>query len=101
VRIQLNNSGVTTGSYTNASITVNQYGIVTSASDRFNAAGNGQILIGALGSDATLGNITQGDGITVTNGAGSITVAANVNQGSTSGYYAIYWDTKTKSFWYT
>ena len=101
VRIQLNNSGVTTGSYTNASITVNQYGIVTSASDRFNAAGNGQILIGALGSDAILGTITQGDGITVTNGAGSITVAANVNQGSTSGYYAIYWDTKTKSFWYT
>ena len=101
VRIQLNNSGVTTGSYTNASITVNQYGIVTSASDRFNAAGNGQILIGALGSDATLGNITQGDGITVTNGAGSITVAANVNQGSTSGYYAVFWDTKTRSFWYT
>ena len=67
----------------------------------FNTAGNGQILIGSLGSDATLGTITQGDGITVTNGAGSITVAANVNQGSTSGYYAVFWDTKSRSFWYT
>ena len=67
----------------------------------FNTAGNGQILIGSLGSDATLGNITQGDGILVSNGAGSITVSAHVKQGSTSGYYAVYWDTKTKSFWYT
>jgi hypothetical protein len=67
----------------------------------FNTAGNGQILIGSLGSDATLGTITQGDGILVSNGAGSITVSAHVKQGSTSGYYAVYWDTKTKSFWYT
>ena len=67
----------------------------------FNTAGNGQVLIGSLGSDATLGTITQGDGITVTNGAGTITVAANVTQGTTTGYYAVWWDTKTRSFWYT
>ena len=67
----------------------------------FNTAGNGQILIGSLGSDATLGTITQGDGILVSNGAGSITVSAHVKQGSTSGYYAVFWDTKSRSFWYT
>jgi hypothetical protein len=69
----------------------------------FNTATDGQILIGSLGSDAVLGNITLGSkgGLTITNGAGTISVEANVNQGSTSGYYAIYWDTKTKSFWYT
>jgi hypothetical protein len=66
----------------------------------FNTAGNGQILIGSLGSDATLGTITQGDGILVSNGAGSITVSAHVKQGTTSGYAAVYWDTKTKAFWY-
>jgi hypothetical protein len=65
-----------------------------------NTAGNGQILIGSLGSDATLGTITQGDGILVSNGAGSITVSAHVKQGTTSGYAAVYWDTKTKAFWY-
>ena len=66
----------------------------------FNTAGNGQVLIGSLGSDATLGTITQGDGILVSNGAGSITVSAHVKQGTTSGYAAVYWDTKTKAFWY-
>jgi hypothetical protein len=69
----------------------------------FNTATDGQILIGDTGSDAVLGNITLGSkgGLTITNGAGTISVEANVNQGSTSGFYAVYWDTKTKSFWYT
>ncbi|MCH9717297.1 MAG: hypothetical protein K0U52_09465 [Gammaproteobacteria bacterium] len=68
-----------------------------------NTATDGQILIGSLGSDAVLGNITLGSkgGLTITNGAGTISVEANVNQGSTSGYYAVWWDTKSRSFWYT
>jgi hypothetical protein len=69
----------------------------------FNTATDGQILIGSLGSDAVLGNITLGSkgGLTITNGAGTISVEANVNQGSTSGYYSVWWDTKSRSFWYT
>ena len=68
-----------------------------------NTATDGQILIGSLGSDAVLGNITLGSkgGLTITNGAGTISVEANVNQGSTSGYYSVWWDTKSRSFWYT
>jgi hypothetical protein len=64
---------------------------------------NGSLLIGASGGDAALGNITLGSkgGLTITNGANTISVEANVNQGSTSGYYSVWWDTKSKSFWYT
>lgn len=64
---------------------------------------NGSLLIGASGGDAALGNITLGSkgGLTITNGTNTISVEANVNQGSTSGYYAVFWDTKSRSFWYT
>ena len=37
---------------------------------------NGQILIGSTGSTPVLGTLTQGTGITITNAAGSITIAA-------------------------
>lgn len=37
---------------------------------------NGQLLIGSTGADPVAASITQGSGITVTNGAGTITIAA-------------------------
>lgn len=40
-------------------------------------AGNGQIPIGSIGADPVLNTITAGTGITVTNGAGTITIAAD------------------------
>lgn len=52
-------------------------GLITSAG----AATNGQILIGSTGAAPVRANITQGTGITVTNGAGSIAIA---NAGVTS-----------------
>jgi hypothetical protein len=48
------------------------------------AAVNGQLLIGN-GSGYTLANLTQGSGITITNGAGSITVAVDSTICTTSG----------------
>ena len=41
-------------------------------------ASNGQLPIGSTGADPTLATITAGDGIDVTNGAGSITVDADL-----------------------
>ena len=64
---------------------------------------DGTLLIGGSGADAALGNITLGSkgGLTITNGTNTISVEVDVNQGSTSGYYAVWWDTKSRSFWYT
>lgn len=49
---------------------------------------NGQLLIGSTGASPTLSALTQGDGVTITNGAGSITISATgeiiVNQNSNS-----------------
>ena len=42
-----------------------------------NALTNGQLLIGSTGASPLLGNLTAGAGITITNGAGSITIATN------------------------
>lgn len=41
------------------------------------AATNGQLPIGSTGADPVLATLTQGSGITITNGAGSITIAAS------------------------
>lgn len=43
---------------------------------------NGQLLIGSTGADPSAAAITQGSGITVTNGAGSITIAASGGSGA-------------------
>lgn len=40
------------------------------------AAGNGQIPIGSVGADPVIANITAGTGISITNGAGTITITA-------------------------
>lgn len=48
----------------------------TSPVTALGAATNGQIPIGSTGVDPVLATITQGTGISVTNGAGSITIAA-------------------------
>ena len=66
----------------------------------FQGAEDGQVLIGETGSDPTLGTITPGDGLKVQNGAGSVTVSADVNKGTTSGYHAVYWDPVTRKFWH-
>ena len=43
---------------------------------------NGQLLIGATGSDPVLATLTAGSGITITNGSGTIEVAASGGPGS-------------------
>src|SRR6202030_1737618 len=49
----------------------------TSAITSLGAATNGQLPIGSTGADPVLATITAGTGITVTNGPGSITIAAS------------------------
>ena len=49
----------------------------TGAITALGQATNGQIPIGSTGADPVLGTITGGSGIAVTNGAGSITIAAD------------------------
>lgn len=48
----------------------------TSAVTALGAATNGQLPIGSTGADPVLATLTQGSGISITNGAGSITIAA-------------------------
>ena len=48
----------------------------TSPITALGAATNGQLPIGSTGADPTLSTLTAGTGITITNGAGSITIAA-------------------------
>lgn len=54
----------------------------TSAVTALGAATNGQLPIGSTGADPVLSTITAGSNITVTNGAGSITIAANTGAAS-------------------
>lgn len=48
----------------------------TSAVTALGGATNGQIPIGSTGADPTLATLSAGSGVTITNGAGSITIAA-------------------------
>lgn len=43
---------------------------------------NGQLLIGSTGASPTLSTLTQGAGVTITNGAGTITIAATGSGGT-------------------
>lgn len=64
-------SGVTT---TNHSLVV---GDASNGLTNLGVATNGQIPIGSTGADPVLATLTAGSGITITNGAGSITIAAS------------------------
>ena len=76
-------TGVLTGNGTSA-VTANavtQHGILlggaSNAVSSLGVATNGQIAIGSTGADPVLATLTQGAGISITNGAGSITIAAS------------------------
>lgn len=65
----------------------------TSAMTALGAATNGQIPIGSTGNAPTLATLTAGSGITITNGAGAITIASSVGTGTSNlnlGIYNIY-----------
>lgn len=69
------NGGTGAASFTANSLLL---GNGTSALSALGAATNGQIPIGRTGLNPVLANITAGTNVTVTNGAGSITIAASL-----------------------
>lgn len=73
--------GTGAGTFTAHSLLV---GEGTSALVAIGSATNGQLPIGSTGADPVLGAITAGTGITVTNGAGTITIAASGSSGITT-----------------
>jgi hypothetical protein len=78
--VSVSNGGTGATSFTAHSLILGQG---TSAMTALGAATNGQIPIGSTGADPVLATITAGSGITVTNGAGSITIAASGGTGIT------------------
>ena len=48
---------------------------------------DGQLLIGSTGSDPSLATLTAGDGVTITNASGSITIAADTSGDKVTGSY--------------
>jgi hypothetical protein len=68
------NGGTGRATLTNHGILV---GAGTSAITQLGVASNGQLPIGSAGADPVLATLTAGANITITNGAGSITIAAN------------------------
>ena len=70
--------GVASGG-TGASLLTDHSLLVGSGTDPITALGaatNGQLPIGSTGNDPVLATLTSGDGISITNGAGSITIAS-------------------------
>lgn len=72
--VSVANGGTGASSFTAHSLIV---GEGTSAMFALGAATNGQIPIGSTGADPVLATITGGSGITVSNGAGTITISAS------------------------
>lgn len=70
----VSNGGTGRATLTNHGLLV---GAGTAAITQLANATNGQLPIGSTGADPVLATIAAGTGITVTNGAGSITIAAN------------------------
>jgi hypothetical protein len=54
-----------------------QVGGASNALTQLGVATNGQLAIGSTGADPVLATLTAGTGVTITNGAGSITIAAS------------------------
>lgn len=77
--VSVPNGGTGATSFTAHSILL---GEGTSAISALGAATNGQLPIGSTGADPVLATITAGTNVTVTNGAGSITIAANTGAAS-------------------
>jgi len=74
--------GVASGG-TGASSLTDHSLLVGSGTDAVTALGvatNGQLPIGSTGADPVLKTLTEGAGISITNGAGSITIAASDNR---------------------
>ena len=69
------------GTGTFSAPTITQHATVIGAANNditsLAAATNGQVVIGSTGVDPVLATLTQGTGISITNGAGSITIAAS------------------------
>ncbi len=82
---------------TNSSTALNNNRIMISSGGAIvesGALGDGQILIGSTGNSPVVGYLTAGTGMSITNNAGSITIASNIT-GITAGTVAnstVYWD---------
>lgn len=80
--INLSSQGVAyyNGTGTFSAPTLTQHGIILGDASNdiksLGVASNGQLPIGSAGADPTLATLTPGTGVTITNGAGSITIAA-------------------------
>jgi hypothetical protein len=86
------------GTATFSGVTVTNHSLLAGAASNgitsLGVATNGQLPIGSTGADPVLATLTAGSGITITNGAGSITIAAT--GGSTQPQYT-YLSTQTAS----
>lgn len=73
VPVSVSNGGTGATSFTAHSVLLGQG---TSAITALGAASNGQLIIGSTSADPVLATLTAGTGVSITNGAGSITINA-------------------------